>query len=293
MDKVCVLLPAFNEADRVAAVVRGTLALSLKDAALEVVVVDDGSSDATSERAAQAGARVVRLATNRGVGAALAAGFELARAERFDYLVSIDADGQLDPAQIPLVLGSVRRGEADVAIGSRFLHGRPQYLSPVKAGALKLLAFAVGLAVDSPLTDLSCGLRALNARAIAAARPRFEYDYVQETLLQFFKARLRVIEVPVTAVGRSGPRGISARTFHYLSRYLLLLARRIAGCFRDTEPPHRPLLPARDRSRPTLRRLLVATTALSRAVVRECVVGRSTVHRRQPGDPASTSRISV
>ncbi len=231
MDKVCVLLPAFNEADRVAAVVRGILALSLKDAALEVVVVDDGSSDATSERAALAGARVVRLATNRGVGAALAAGFELARAERFDYLVSIDADGQIDPAQIPLLLGSVRRGEADVAIGSRFLHGRPQYLSPVKAGALKLLAFAVGLAVDSPLTDLSCGLRALNARAIAAARPRFEYDYVQETLLQFFKARLRVIEVPVTAVGRSGPRGISARTFHYLSRYLLLLAYGLAGFY--------------------------------------------------------------
>ena len=231
MDKVCVLLPAFNEADRVAAVVRGALALSIEGADLEVVVVDDGSSDATAERASQAGARVIRLADNRGVGAALAAGVELARVERIDYLVSIDADGQIDPAQIPLVLGPVRRAEADVAIGSRFLDGRPEYLNAAKAGALRLLAFAVGLAVDSPLTDLSCGLRALNADAIAAARPRFEYDYVQETLLQFFKARLRVVEVPVRAVGRSGPRGISARTFHYLSRYLLLLAYGLAGFY--------------------------------------------------------------
>ena len=126
MDKVCVLLPAFNEADRVAAVVRGALALSIEGADLEVVVVDDGSSDATAERASQAGARVIRLADNRGVGAALAAGFELARAERIDYLVSIDADGQIDPAQIPLVLGPVRRAEADVAIGSRILDGRPE-----------------------------------------------------------------------------------------------------------------------------------------------------------------------
>lgn len=231
MDKICILLPAFNEADRLGAVVRGALALSLTDATLEVIVVDDGSSDATSERAAHAGARVVRLATNHGVGAALAAGFELARAERFDYLVSIDADGQLDPAQIPLVLDPVRRGEADVAIGSRFLNGRPEYLNAAKAVALKVLAYAVGLAVDSPLTDLSCGLRALNSNAIAMARPRFEYDYVQETLLQFFSARLRVVEVPVTAVGRSGPRGISARTFHYLSRYLLLLAYGLTGFY--------------------------------------------------------------
>lgn len=231
MDKVCVLLPAYNEAGRVAAVVRGALGLSLPEALLQVVVVDDGSTDATAARAEEAGASVLRLSANRGVGAALAAGFELARVERFDYLVSIDADGQIDPAQIPALLGPVRRGDADVAIGSRFLDGRPEYLSAAKAAALRLLARAVGLAVDSPLTDLSCGIRALNAAAIAAARPSFEYDYVQETLLQFFSSRMRVVEVPVKAIDREGPRGISARSFRYISRYLLLLAYGLAGFY--------------------------------------------------------------
>ncbi|PIR15224.1 MAG: hypothetical protein COV48_15565, partial [Elusimicrobia bacterium CG11_big_fil_rev_8_21_14_0_20_64_6] len=128
-------------------------------------------------------------------------------------------------------LGPVRRGEADVAIGSRFLNGRPAYLSAAKAYALRVLAFAVGLAVDSPLSDLSCGLRALNTDAIAAARPRFDYDYAQETLLQFFGAHLRVVEIPVIAVGREGPRGISARAFRYVSRYLLLLVYGLAGFY--------------------------------------------------------------
>lgn len=217
------LLPALNEEESVGAVVGGIFALGL-DAELSVIVVDDGSTDATAEKARAAGARVIPLGANLGVGAALRRGFEVAREEGFDFLVHIDADGQLDPAQIPAVLAPVRSGEADVAIGSRFLRGAPGYLSPGKAAALKVLAAAVGVAVDAPLTDLSCGVRALNKAAIGAARPRFKYDYIQETLLQFFAARLRVAEVPVTAVGRGSRRGISGRAVHYTVRYLLLLA---------------------------------------------------------------------
>jgi glycosyltransferase involved in cell wall biosynthesis len=224
MDRICILLPAYNEEERVAAVVRGAKALAFDGARASVVVVDDGSEDGTAGAALAAGARVLLSDRHLGVGAALRRGFAHAREEGFDYLVHIDADGQLDPAQIPLVLAPVRRGEADVAIGSRFLDGTPAYLGRAKALALRALAAAVGLAVDAPLTDLSCGLRALNKAAISAARPRFEYDYIQETLLQFFSARLTVIEVPVAAVGRGGPRGLSSRTLGYTARYLLLLA---------------------------------------------------------------------
>lgn len=245
MDKICVLLPAYNEGARVREVLRGIRALRIENARMEIVLVDDGSTDDTASQARAAGARVVSLGENLGVGAALRRGFELARAEGFDYLVHIDADGQLDPAQIPLVLEPVRRGAADAAIGSRFLTGRPAYLGPGKAVALKLLAAAVGLAVDAPLTDLSCGIRALNRAAIHAARPRFKYDYIQETLLQFFAARLRVQEVPVIALERGGPRGISGRTVHYTVRYLLLLAFSLADFFLSRlKPLARPETPA-------------------------------------------------
>lgn len=225
------LLPAFNEAGRIGAVIRGVRALELPDAATEIVVVDDGSADETRRVAADAGARVIPLVRNLGVGAALARGLALGRAEGFDYLVHIDADGQIDPAHIPAVLAPVREGRADAAIGSRFLSGRPAYLSATKAAALGILARLVGLAVDAPLTDLSCGVRALNKAALAAARPRFESDYIQETLLQFFGAGLRVVEVPVAAVGRGGARGLSGRALSYTTRYLLLLAWALAGFY--------------------------------------------------------------
>ncbi len=205
MDRICVLLPAFNEEGRVERVIAGIRALALEDASVEIVVVDDGSADATVAVSRAAGARVVELGEHRGVGAALARGFALARDEGFDYLVHLDADGQIDPAQIPAVLAPVRRGAADASIGSRFLTGTPEYLAPWKARALKLLAACVGAAVDAPQTDLSCGIRALNAAAIEAAR-------------------LRVVETPVAAVGRGGPRGLSARTVRYTATYLLLLS---------------------------------------------------------------------
>ncbi|MDX6768637.1 MAG: glycosyltransferase family 2 protein [Elusimicrobiota bacterium] len=229
MDKVLVVLPAYEEGPRVGAVVAGARALALPGAEVSVVVVDDGSEDDTVARAREAGARVVELGAHRGVGAALARGFALAREEAFDYLVHLDADGQIDPACIPALLEPVRRGAADAAIGSRFLDGRPAYLSAAKARALRLLAAAVGAAVGTPLTDLSCGIRCLGPAAIEAARPRFGSDYVQETLLQFFAARLRVVEVPVVATGRVGGRSLSARTLTYTARYLLLLAFSLAA----------------------------------------------------------------
>ena len=245
MDKICILLPAYNEGARVREVLDGIRALRIENARVEIVLVDDGSTDDTSAQARTAGARVVSLGANLGVGAALGRGFELARAESFDYLVHIDADGQLDPASIPSVLEPVRRGTADAAIGSRFLAGRPKYLGAGKAAALKLLAAAVGFAVDAPLTDLSCGIRALNKAAINAARPRFKYDYIQETLLQFFAARLRVAEVSVVAIERGGRRGISGRTVHYTVRYLLLLAFSMAVFILSRfKPLARPQTPA-------------------------------------------------
>lgn len=245
MDKVLVVLPAFNEGPRVGAVVSGCRALEVPGARLDVLVVDDGSRDDTAARAADAGARVERLG-HRGVGAALARGFQLARDEGYPYLVHLDADGQIDPAHIPALLEPVRRGAADAAIGSRFLAGHPAYLSPLKARLLRLLAAAVGAVVRAPLTDLSCGIRCLGPAAVAAARPRYDCDYVQETLLQFFAARLRVVEVPVLAVGRSGGRSLSASSLRYTARYLLLLASSLARFGLAPAPaPRRPLGAAR------------------------------------------------
>src|SRR5690349_12092381 len=115
-----IAIPAFDEATRVACVVaRARAAMP----GAEVVVVDDGSRDHTSARAREAGALTVRHPFNLGYGAALQTAYKYAVRRGYRRLVQLDADGQHDPADMPRLLAPLERGEADVAIGSRFAAG--------------------------------------------------------------------------------------------------------------------------------------------------------------------------
>ena len=114
--KICALIPAYNEERHVAEVVRGCL-----EHGLTVVVVDDCSTDATIERARAAGAEVARHDVNLGKGAALGTGLAWARERGFDAAITLDGDGQHDPAEIPRFIDCARRRGADIVVGSRFL----------------------------------------------------------------------------------------------------------------------------------------------------------------------------
>src|SRR3990172_923606 len=111
--KVLTLIPAYNEGDRVAPVVRATLVY------LPVLVVDDGSSDATAQYALDAGAEVLYQQPNQGKGAALRAGFAAALERGYQAVLTLDADGQHDPAEIPAFLAAYRKTSADLIIGRR------------------------------------------------------------------------------------------------------------------------------------------------------------------------------
>lgn len=227
MQRLCVLLPAFDEASSVGDVVTALRALALDGATLTPLVVDDGSRDDTAARARAAGAVVLRHERNRGVGAAFRTGVEWARAERFDALAHLDADGQLEPSELPRLWAPIARGEADLALGSRFLDGAaPPALAAWKVRALETAARTVGALTGYRLTDVSCGYRCMNARVLAVLRPTFDYDYIQETLLQALAMRARVVDVPVTAHydGRHRGAGLSGQTFRYARRYVGLTA---------------------------------------------------------------------
>ena len=114
--KICAVIPAYNEERHVAEVVRGCL-----EHGLTVVVVDDCSTDATIERAREAGAELTRHDVNRGKGAALGTGLAWARERGFDAAITLDGDGQHDPAEIPRFIDCARRRGADIVVGSRFL----------------------------------------------------------------------------------------------------------------------------------------------------------------------------
>jgi len=189
------ILAALDEAATIGDVVRGCLRY-----VDEVVVVDDGSRDGTAEEAAAAGARVLRNERNLGKGASLR---RAAAAARGEVLVTLDADGQDDPADIPALLSALEAG-ADLVIGSRFRGDfRPGAITPVnRLGNLALTA-AFNLLYGVRLSDTQAGFRAIR-RALWQRLPlRAEgYEVETEVLVRSLSAGARVVEVPVTRRAR-------------------------------------------------------------------------------------------
>lgn len=158
------VIPALNEEARLPAVLDG---LRRTDLDIDVLVIDDGSSDRTGEVAAEGGALVLRHPFNLGYGAALQTGYKFGVRHGYQELVQMDADGQHDPADVPTLLAAVRTGECDVAIGSRFVEDSGYEMGSARSVGrhffLRLLVFCGG----PEITDPTSGLQALSRRAFA------------------------------------------------------------------------------------------------------------------------------
>jgi polyprenyl-phospho-N-acetylgalactosaminyl synthase len=193
---VWVVVPAYNEGGAIS----DTLA-TLVELPYRVLVIDDGSIDDTWERARDAGVTVLRHACNLGQGATLQTGFTYALRQRdTGYVVSFDADGQHNAADIPRMLAPLMSGECDVTLASRFAPGG--VASDITTGKKLVLRLAVLLAramTGLPLTDTHNGLRAFTA---AAARrislTQNGMAHASEILSQIASRKLRFIEVPAT-----------------------------------------------------------------------------------------------
>ena len=208
--RIVAVVPAYDEADSIAAVVHELHAF---DPELDVVVVDDGSSDATAATAVAAGAAVVRLPFNLGIGAAVQTGFRYALEQGYDTAVRLDGDGQHDPAELPKLLEPLARDEADVVTGSRFRDTEGGYRPPL-ARRLGITWFArlVSLLSGQRVTDTTSGFQALNRKGIALFASDYPSDYPEvEATVLLLKHRLRLVEVPVRM--RDREHGASSITF--------------------------------------------------------------------------------
>lgn len=190
------IVPALNEAGSIESVIGE---IRLEDPDFEVLVVDDGSTDATAALAEAAGALVVRLPFNLGIGGAVQTGLQYARDHGFGIAVQVDADGQHDASQLPQLLAPLVAGEADVVIGSRFL-GERNFKSPlVRRIGIRIFAGIISALVGQPLTDTSSSFRAYGRRAIAYFSRDYPHGFVESVEATVIASRcgLRLKEVPV------------------------------------------------------------------------------------------------
>jgi glycosyltransferase involved in cell wall biosynthesis len=228
------IVPARNEERAVGSVVEEIKAF---DPRIEVVVVDDGSTDRTAVVAAAAGARVVSLPYNLGIGGAVQTGIQYARQYGFDLAIQIDGDAQHPPSEIPKLIGPILEDRADLVIGSRFL-GPKEYEPPFsRLVGIRLLARVVSLIVRQRVTDTTSGYRAMNRRAIALFAADYPHDYPEvEATVLVFRHRLRMTEIPVRMrVRGSGSSSITfTRSAYYMIKVLLAL---FVGLFRRFPTP--------------------------------------------------------
>ncbi len=220
--KTLVVIPAFNEAraiGKVLAGIRGT------DPRLAVLIVDDGSSDDTAGVARGAGARVVRLPFNLGYGCALQTGYKYALREGYDRVVQLDGDGQHEPADIPRLLAVLESGEADVAIGSRFLGDTLYTAGVARRTGMRVFQLLAFLLTGFRFTDVTSGFQALDRHVVEFfAAERYPVDYPDaDVLVMLARAGFRVTEVPVRMYPKAGGASMHAglRPVYYVFKMLL------------------------------------------------------------------------
>jgi glycosyltransferase involved in cell wall biosynthesis len=193
--RVFAVIPAYQESRSIGAVVARTLAVLGPDS---VIVVDDGSTDGTAEAASSRGAHVLRLSPNVGKGAALGAGFREALARNAEAVVFLDADGQHDPASIPLFVRAACEG-ADLVLGTRMgaVGGMPWLRLWTNRTTSRIVSWLAG----SRVTDSQCGFRLARARFLEGlSLDGARYDAESEMIVKAGRRGFTIAEVPVASI---------------------------------------------------------------------------------------------
>jgi hypothetical protein len=223
-DRILAVVPAYNEAGAVGKVVDEIRAF---DPRLDVLVVDDASTDETAAVAEAHGATVLRLPFNVGIGGAVQTGFRYALEEGYATTVRLDGDGQHDASELGKLLAPLERGEADMVIGSRFVEPGGSYRPPfARRIGIRIFARLVSILGGQRVTDTTSGFLALDRVGIELFAAEYPHDYPEvEATLVALRSGLRLSQAQVEMREREA--GTSSITFirsmYYIVKVMLAL----------------------------------------------------------------------
>jgi hypothetical protein len=231
--RILILIPAYNEAASITQVV-GRAREQLPGA--DVLVINDGSTDETGALAEAAGALVLHLHYNVGIGAGVQTGFRFAALQGYDAVIRNDGDGQHDAEEIQALLTALGSSGADMVIGSRYLEDRGYRGSALRRFGSLILARLISSIIRQRITDPTSGFIACNRRAILLCAQVYPHDYPEpESIVILHRAGLKLAEIPVTMHDRAG--GVSSitalRSAYYMVKVILAI---LVGLLRPPPP---------------------------------------------------------
>jgi glycosyltransferase involved in cell wall biosynthesis len=236
--KLIVVIPAYNEEDTIADIVKDIPKKfkGIKD--VVKLVIDDGSTDKTVELARQAGALVVGHVHNRGVGGAFLTGLIKALEMGADIMVNIDADGQFSPKDINLLIAPILSNQADFVSGDRFtdekgnIH-KPQHMSSIKFWGNQRMSQLINFLSNNKINDVSCGFRAYSKEALLRLNLTGKFTYTQESFLDLAAKDIEIMSIPVKV--KYFPERKS-RLANNIYKYMIQTVKIILRAYRDYNP---------------------------------------------------------
>lgn len=198
-NKLAIIIPAYNESTAIASVIKSIPRALDHISTINIIVIDDGSTDITGKVAQTAGATVLRHKINRGVGVATVTGFAAAEKLGADIAVTMDADGQHDPAEISKLIEPIRLGHADIVVGTRLIN--PKGMPPVRLLGNRIMNRILQIFWGVYTTDSQSGYRAYSRKALQQLKlTTGGFEVCTEILYAAKLAHLKVSEAPIRTI---------------------------------------------------------------------------------------------
>ena len=218
--KICAIIPAFNEEETVGAVIR---AIQEQAPGVDVVVMNDGSRDTTSQTAAAQGATVLDLPINLGIGGAVQTGLKHAARQGYDVAVEIDADGQHGPQHLLQLVTALQEHEADLVIGSRFIANTAYRSSVMRRFGIHTFSYLIKRTSGKRIYDSTSGFRAYGPKAIAYFSHNYPADFPEpESIVMALAKGMTIAEVPVEMHERQAGESVVRRDVSLKALYFVV-----------------------------------------------------------------------